>query len=233
MVNTRETEENPFENSEVSKEWINSVENEKGLIRDNEIYPYLKKWVFDLHPKILVEVGAGQGICSEKIKTDAFTTYFGIEPSVFLVERAQFLYDKPNRKFIVGNAYHIPFENEKADGVFSVNVWFHLADINLASYELSRILKLKGKFLIITANPEAYEVWESFYYDHKKEGKRISGKVKVPINPLSSSIFYEHTPYEIKQSLESNSMQILKIDKLGIIDKVQQKLFLAIAGERI
>ena len=49
--------DNPFEDPVVASEWINSVENEHGLIRDNEIYPLLKKWVSDVKPKVLIEIG--------------------------------------------------------------------------------------------------------------------------------------------------------------------------------
>ncbi|MDX9914128.1 MAG: hypothetical protein RBS77_06130, partial [Candidatus Moranbacteria bacterium] len=38
-------EENPFEDEQVAKEWINSVENEKNMGRDKEIYPRLKNWI--------------------------------------------------------------------------------------------------------------------------------------------------------------------------------------------
>lgn len=233
MTNHLKIEENPFEIPQVAAEWINSVENEKGLIRDNEIYPFLKRWVSDLHPELLIEIGAGQGICSDKISADDFTAYIGIEPSTYLVERAIALYSKPDRKFVTGNAYRLPIENEKADGVFSVNVWFHLADIELAGSELSRILKVGGRFLIITVNPKAYDIWESFYFDYKKEGKKIVGKVKTPINPLSSNTFFEHTFEEIERSLKSNSLRVLETHELGVVEGVQQKLFIAIIGEKI
>jgi len=59
-------EENPFENEIISQEWIKSVEGEKGMARDNEVYPRLKKWVDQVSPRVLVEIGSGQGICSEK-----------------------------------------------------------------------------------------------------------------------------------------------------------------------
>lgn len=230
---TNTKEENPFETAKVAAEWIASVENEKELIRDKEIYPYLKQWVSDLQPTLLLEIGAGQGICSDKIGANDFATYVGIEPSVPLVERAKSLYENQGRKFIIGNAYHLPFEDEYADAVFSVNVWFHLADIGLAASELSRVLKTGGQFLIITVNPKAYDIWESFYFDHTKDGNKIVGKVRTPINPLSSNTFFVHTFDEIERSLDSNSLRLLKTHELGAYEGTQKKLFIAIVGEKI
>ena len=40
-------EENPFETKEGANLWIQSVENEKGQIRDQFFYPLLKKWLAD------------------------------------------------------------------------------------------------------------------------------------------------------------------------------------------
>jgi SAM-dependent methyltransferase len=231
MTNNQK-EENPFETPQVAAEWITSVENEKGLLRDNEIYPYLKKWVSKVSPKVLVEIGAGQGICSDKIGDENFTTYIGIEPSVYLVDRALFLYTKPNKKFVVGNAYDLPFKNKQVDAAFSVNVWFHLADIRRAGSELSRILKTKGQFLIITANPKAKNTWESFFLEKEKEGNKITGKIAVPVNPLSSSVIFEYTLDELTHSLESNSLHITKTDELGRVEGEPHPLFIAISGER-
>lgn len=141
------SEENPFENRKVAEEWIASVEGEKGLLRDRELYPRLAQWAQQAQPRQIVEIGSGQGICSEHINASE-SRYVGIEPSQLLVERAQKLYALPNRRFVRGNAYELPIADASTDAAFSVNVWFHLENINQASQELSRILKSGGKFLI-------------------------------------------------------------------------------------
>ncbi len=224
-------EENPFENKKVAKEWIRHVENTKGETRDNEIYPLLKKWATKIKPDTIIEIGSGQGICSEKINLKKKSFYIGIEPSIHLVRRARRLYKKSNRKFIIGSANHIPIKSSSADAVFSVNVWFHLMNLKKASAELSRILKQHGQFLIITANPKAYRKWESFYFNYKKRGKKIVGKVKVPVTSLSLSIFYKHSLKDIKKSLNSNNLSISNIKEIGRIDK-KTKLFISVLGKK-
>ncbi|MFA6476407.1 MAG: class I SAM-dependent methyltransferase [Candidatus Paceibacterota bacterium] len=224
-------EENPFEDPQVAKEWINSVENEQGMIRDREIYPFLKSWVRDISPKFVVEIGSGQGICSSKIDLGE-GRYLGVEPSQPLVRRANELYKDKKKEFVVGNAYELPLPDEAVDAVFSVNVWFHLEKLDEASSELSRALKLDGKFLIITANPSWYDVWESFYFDQKKDEGKIVGKVNVPVNPMSKSTFYLHSLENIKKSLEENGLCIDEIREIGDFGG-GQNIFIAINGQKL
>lgn len=224
-------EYNPFENQEVASEWINSVENEKGLIRDKELYPYLKKWIRQVNPNLVVEIGSGQGICSTKLGNFP-GQYIGVEPSEFLVKRAQDIYPTTNRSFVVGNAYNLPIVNEWSDAVFSVNVWFHLEILDQAAKELSRVLKINGQFLIITANPESIEVWRSFYFDQTMNGKLIKGKVVIPVNNLSDSTFYNHSLEGILASLKSNNLTVDNVEKLGFVDGNNYPLFIAIEGHK-
>ncbi|MCX6819940.1 MAG: methyltransferase domain-containing protein [Candidatus Adlerbacteria bacterium] len=118
-------EENPFEDEKVAREWIRSVEGEKGLIRDNEIYPLLKRWSEGINGTIL-DIGSGQGVASEQISYQKDTNYVGIEPSVVLTERAIERYSRSDRKFLTGNAYQLPIESNSMAGCFSITVWFHL-----------------------------------------------------------------------------------------------------------
>lgn len=233
MKSIKKFEENPFEDKKIAREWINSVENERGLIRDKELYPLLKKWVKKVSPKKLVEVGSGQGICSEKLGNKKMK-YIGIEPSATLIRRARNLYKGKNRKFLRGNIYKLPLRNRSADSVFSVNVWFHLKNLNKASKEMSRILALNGKFLIITGNPNSYKVWESFYYEYAKKGKKIVGRVRIPINHLSRNTFYLHKYKEIADALRENKLKIDKVEKFGAAKKYKDDgLFIAIKGHKI
>lgn len=222
-------EDNPFEDEKISQEWINSVENEKGLIRDKEIYPTLQKWAKEINPKTIVEIGSGQGICSEKIQSSN-SYYIGIEPSVFLTERAKELYNSNKREFLIGSAYSLPIENSAVDAVFSVNVWFHLEDLATASKEMARILKKSGNFLIITANPSLDSFWEKSFISYTKNGKIIDGKVKVPINPLSRNIIYQHSLKEISVALEQNGLTIEKIKTLGRLK--EGDIFINIQGKK-
>ena len=209
------TEENPFETEQVAKEWITSVEGEVGLIRDNEIYPKLQSWISGIKPETVVEIGSGQGICSDKLG-DFNGEYIGIEPSKHLTERAEELYSShTNKTFKIGNAYDLPINDNGADAVFSVMVWFHLENLEKAANELARILKTGAKFYIITANPDLYFVWESFFSDYEKKDNKIIGRVEVPIKSLSKNIIHLHTIDEIIESLKKAGLNIESVERFG------------------
>lgn len=204
-------EENPFEDEVVSREWISSVENEKDMARDREIYPRLSAWINEVTPDVVVEIGSGQGICSDKLN-GYNGKYIGIEPSKILVDRAEELYNNENRKFVVGNAYKLPLPDECCDATFAVNVWFHLENLNQATQELARILKPQGHFMIVTVNPEEYENWLKAYEDISEDGKKIVGKANTPITPLSRNTFYKHTMEEVTESLEQCGLEVKSIE---------------------
>lgn len=224
-------EENPFTNDQVAKEWIASVENECGFIRDKEIYPRLRAWSESVRGTI-VDIGSGQGICSQKIFLAGGAEYLGIEPSFTLTARARELYGAADKKFIVGDAYALPLDTATVEACFLVSVWFHLGDLDKAAAEMARVLKPAGKFFIITANPAAYETWRSFYFDETIEGKKITGKIQVPINPLSKNIFYQHSEEEMLGALSRARLTVAETARFGRIAEVGESVFMSVSGSK-
>ena len=165
-----------FEDLQVARDWIALIEGEPGRIREQDIYPRIKAWSEGFKPPEVLEIGCGQGICSQQLSSAA-RQYTGVELSVPLLARAQQLYSGPERKFILGSALALPFPTGRFAGAFSVTVWFLLSDIKQASRELSRILMPGGQFLILTANPQGYANWTSRYTHSKIEGRRFEGRV--------------------------------------------------------
>lgn len=210
---SQKREDNPFEDPVVANEWVTAVEGERELIRDKELYPMLRQWAAKLSG-VLVDIGAGQGICADHVQ-GAGIQYIGVEPSEILVARAEEKYAKAERSFVVGTAYELPVDTESADAAFSVNVWFHLEDLDTASRELSRILKAGGKFLISTANPNSYHHWQGFFSNAEITDKIIDGKAHVPVQSLSRNRFYKHTLEEITQPLESHGLVVESVLNFG------------------
>jgi SAM-dependent methyltransferase len=134
---------------------MDCIESRDADVREQDIYPHLKQWIWDNDITNVVDLGSGQGICSTKIPEDTF--YTGVEPSPFLLKRAHDLY--PSEKFLHGSAYNIPLASGSIEGIFSIAVWHLLGESEKAAHELSRVLREGGHFLIITADPNA-EVWK-------------------------------------------------------------------------
>lgn len=223
-------EENPFIEKEVAEQWIKSVEGEKGMIRDSESYPALSCWFENTSKGTVIDIGSGQGICSSKI--EGYSKYIGVEPSLFLTERAKELYGSPIREFIMGDAYNLPVANSYCDNALSVNVWFHLEDLDSASRELFRVLKQNGNFFIHTADSDAIDLWKRFYINPVIDGKKILGEVEVPVNNMSINTFYMHTNNEVIEALEREGLKVSKVTKLGSL-KEGRTLFIVIEGEKI
>ncbi len=235
MAQSEKREENPFEDPTVAEEWIRSVEGEQGMIRDNEIYPLLSRWASRIrgHNGRIVEVGSGQGVCSQHLGSFV-GDYAGIEPSEHLVHRARTLYgEDKTRRFLLGNAYAVPVEDGSTDGAFSVTVWFHLANLQKASDELSRILVRNGGFLIITTNPKSYAVWKELYENPREKGKLLVGKVHTPVTPLRKNTLYRHTQNEVLTALKQSGLNTASVTTLGTLPKYPNThLFISIEGKK-
>jgi ubiquinone/menaquinone biosynthesis C-methylase UbiE len=234
-------EENPFEERHIAEQWIATVENEKGTIRDKEINPQLKEWLTAYSPKKVLDIGCGQGICSENVDLSS-TAYIGVDPSLFLIERAKQIYNKPNCTFVVGNAYSLPIEDNSVDAAFSITVWFHLENLSKASEELSRVLSDGGRFMIVTADPDSYDLWDTHYSNTSKEGKKVVGSAKVLLNPddtvhkyarMDRNTFYRHSIDEIMAPLNNNGLKVDEIVKMGILPIHNgRNLFITIVGHK-
>ncbi len=192
-----------------AEEW--SIQIERSQVRDQDIYPWLTAWMDRIGALNILDIGCGQGICADKIDlTNRF--YTGVEPSPFLVDRARQIYPADNRLFVEGNIYQLPSTNAAFDTAFSVTVWHLLEHIDKAAQELSRVLKPRGHFVIVTANPKAYELWTGRYVNTKTEGSRFTGIVQKDEKTLVQDILYLHTLSELLQSLESAHLVVSKTE---------------------
>ena len=216
-----------------AQEWISSIESNKVSVRDGDIYPRLKNWVDRLSPREILEIGCGQGACSGKLELNG-RNYTGLEPSPFLVERANELYRANNRRFVEGNAYALPFSEGAFDAAYSVAVWHLLGDLQKASAELSRVLKSGAEFVIISANPDEYFAWTEGYTDSRLSGRRFEGKMRLPDGSLSRDVLYLHSLDEINESLRAARLEIMETDTFRETEKTRgQGLFVSIRGRKL
>lgn len=183
------------------------MEGERGGIRDTFLYPLLREWSDRGNFRCVLDVGCGQGIASTIVRADE---YVGVEPSVYLVERAKERYANQGT-FVVGSAYALPFPDATFDAACSINVWFHLKDITSAAREVGRTLQRGGQFLIITANPEAYSVWETLYEQREAHEGMFIGRAHIPLVTLPKNTFYTHTNDAIIAACEEADLLIDEI----------------------
>ena len=214
-----------------ARQWIETIEASPKSIRDSDIYPRLNAWMAQVSPRSVLEIGAGQGICSAKIDlTDR--KYVGVDPSSFLIERANQLYSSENQKFILGNAYELPFADQSFDSVFSVAVWHLLSDLKASAAELNRVLKRGGAFHIITANPAGYSLWQNLYSEGKLDGVRFEGLIRNTDETLSKDILYFHPLTEILKSFEVIGLHLSATETFRKSENGSEDFLISIQGQR-
>lgn len=214
---------------QTAQDWIKAVETTGRSFRDDYVYPKINDLIHQNLPKRILDIGCGQGVCSEKIDLNN-SKYTGVEPSNFLLNRAKQLYLQPHRDFLLGSAYSLPLSDESFDFAFSIMVWHLLSDLQTAALELGRVLTENGSFLIVTANPDAYSAWKSFYPDAKIVGKKLEGTMQLG-DGLSRDVLYLHTYEELKDSLQKAGLTIQRTETfLPTKDSNGSKLLISIQG---
>lgn len=192
-------------------DWIRIIESNAAQIREGDIYPKIRNWIKESSITEILDLGCGQGVCSEKLSLSS-CEYIGIDPSPFLIERAKNLYSVSRRTFLIGNAYEIPLPEASVNGIFALAVWHLLSDLNTASRETSRVLKNDGHFLIITAHPEQYDAWISNYVKSSLSGKRFEGKLISDDGEETSDVLFLHRLDEIQIALKEANLEILEME---------------------
>ena len=223
--------DNPFVSEDVAREWIASVEGESGLWRDKILYPAMRLWLGSFsgeHP-VVADVGSGQGRAATELS--GYGAYIGIEPSPFLTERAQEMYAAEDRHYFIGNAYDVPLADGSIDAVISVNVLFHLADVERAIGEIARILKVGGRFFINTADNDAVETWKTIYSNLEIDEKKMQGTAHVPVNALTLNTFYFQPNDQVMKIMERNGLKVDEVTKS--CEKDGQTLFLTLQGRKV
>ncbi len=213
-----------------AREWIETIEAHPSSPRDHDIYPRLNAWIHAAQPATVLEIGAGQGVCSDKLDL-ANRHYTGLEPSPYLLDRANERYARDGRRFIQGSAYALPVADETFDAAFSVAVWHLLSDLHAAARELGRILRAGGSFLIITANPAGYSLWSERYAETRVDGRRLEGRAQNPDGSFSLDVLYLHTLEELTRSLDAAGLETRRIETFRTVKN--QDCFVAIEGEKM
>ena len=221
-----------WNDKKLAKEWIDWVENSNPSGgREKEIYPVIIKWLRKVKPKVVIDIGCGQGIYSTLI--DKGINYIGIEPSTELIKRAKEKYKSPRNKFMIGDAYDIPLQDNCTDSAITIWVWSHLKDIELAANEMYRVLKPGGSYLVITANPNTYKLRRTFYKSIKEYDGYIVGTFELGNGKvLSNTNLYFHTTNYLIQSIKKSKLMINSITTFGLEKEYPEGLNIMITGHK-
>lgn len=104
----------------------------------------------DSFGKNILDVGCGKGRFCRKIKDHGFDNIIGVEPSEELFKIAKERNKDIN--FIRASITSLPFKDSEFDFLLCVEVLEHVPNIEKAIMEMARVLKPKGKFIILDKN---------------------------------------------------------------------------------
>lgn len=215
----------------LAKEWIDWVEKPHSQGTREEILLFIKNWLAKHKPKVLGDIGCGQGAFSKVV--GAKTKYVGIDPSQILIKRAKKLFLSSNKKFMAGDAYNIPLKNESVDALMSIWVWSHLENLELAAKEMCRVLKPQGRFLIITANPETYEERKTFYKKYTIKDNLLTGIFDLGDGKtLTGTTLYLHSKEQVTKAIKHAGLHINYIRRMGQAASSNKGLYLVIEGSK-
>lgn len=136
-----------------------------------------------------------------------------------------------NKQFIKGDVIKLPLKNNSADTIISIWVWSHINNLELASEEMWRVLKPKGNFLIVTANPETYKMRKNFYKSYKEKNGLLTGTFDLGDGKiLTNSTLYLHSKKRIGEAVRQSGLVIDSIKRISKAKSYEQGLYLVIQG---
>ena len=164
-----------------------------GWLRKRHIRNFLPTLLELLQPEkqdIILDVGAGTGVIADEISKYS-EEVFALDPDPKRIEYIKKTY--PQVKAFDGTAEAIQFPEFYFTKVYAISSFHHFKDADTAIYEVYRILKHGGLFLIKESNPEI---------SRSKFERRVSG-----VNFLTSD--------SLKEMLENSSFEIKQLKKIG------------------
>lgn len=217
----------------LAEEWIEWVESSNPLGgREKEIYPIIQIWLKKNHPKKLVDIGCGQGICSSLVEQNI--EYLGIDPAKKLILRARKTYGSKTKQFLLGKADELPLSSNTFDGVMSIWVWSHLNDLYTAAKEMARVLVKGGNFLVVTANPQTYDVRKSFYKRYEEREGFLIGDFDLGNDKyLTNTTLYYHSKENILNAIVKGGLKMNKVETSGLTKQYPGGLNLVIEGVKV
>src|SRR3989344_7099564 len=120
-----------------------------------EKFPYLKNYLGNLRHKKVLEIGLGYGTLGQVIASEG-ADYHAIDiaegPARLMHLRLSRINKKKPPKVQITTALNIPYKNGSFDEVFAIGCLHHTGNIKKSVEEIFRILKPKGKAVVMLYN---------------------------------------------------------------------------------
>jgi ubiquinone/menaquinone biosynthesis C-methylase UbiE len=163
----------------------------------------------DLNPSSrILDIGAGTGNHADALQRITHAQVCGVEPSEGMIQKA--LDKNPTLIFKLGDAAHIPFDDQVFDFAYMTDVIHHVPDLTAMFAEIRRVLKPGAKGCIVTQShdqigrrpiarffPGTADVDKARYPEIDEIIRTAEAQTFASLNTTS---FYENEPVEIGES---------------------------------
>lgn len=135
----------------------------------------LVRWLPPRRPLSVLELGSGTGRFSGLIADITGGPVYAVEPSYRMRSIAAVEHPHPDVHYLAGRAQAIPLAAASCDAVAMLFVLHHIADLQAAAVELSRVLRTGGRVLV--AGSFSDRLHPRGYYRYLPCAREIEAKV--------------------------------------------------------
>ena len=127
--------------------WVSAQGQEGDWSRRAILDPALEKLLPDMQGKTVLDLGCGEGRYSRKLKTKG-AGVTGIYPVPPVIAHAR--KHDADSTYVEGRAEKLPFDDGSFDVVLSYLSVVDIPDLDVASLEISRVLRPGGRLVVVT-----------------------------------------------------------------------------------
>lgn len=192
-------------------------------------YPYLYKYVLNenLKHKKVLEIGLGFGTLGSLLVSQE-CDYWGIDiarnPVELMLYRLSLMGINSVDQIITGSALEIPFENESFDFVFSIGCLHHTGNLTRAVGEVERVLKKKGKAIIMLYNRNSLRMLNARFIfwlkglaaiKNKNKNEEMDENIRGLYDKNTKNEVAPHTDFTSKSEIKKifKNFSMIKIEK--------------------
>jgi 2-polyprenyl-6-hydroxyphenyl methylase / 3-demethylubiquinone-9 3-methyltransferase len=143
--------------STLGERWYTAFDDPVALLRAESkakapwVLEKIEKYFPDTNNTAFLDVGCGAGFLGNKMAAAGFKVT-GLDISAESIQVAKDYDDTKTAKYLVGDAYQLPFEDKSFDVVSAMDFLEHVEDPARSIREISRVLKPNGLFFFHTFN---------------------------------------------------------------------------------
>ncbi|MCY6485754.1 methyltransferase domain-containing protein [Clostridium aestuarii] len=159
------------------------LEMTRKFMLNQDLKPLIVKYLGIESGMEVLDVGCGTGaftryLVEELLEESKKCEFTGIDYDEKLIEVAkQYVSEKisvQDIKYIIGNAYKLPFDNNKFDLIVSHTFLGIASDVKTALNEMIRVVKPGGSIASVTSMSYGHQAWHEGYYPEKEWRKELS-----------------------------------------------------------